>query len=229
MTTKTMNFGKLKGATPEQNIVYYRRGQDELSLNITNACPNACVFCIRDRNPGWGVSNLYLERDPTTDEIIEAFDINHNQIQQDGVKLAKVKICGYGEPVLRTDDLPPILQHIRSRSDTQIQLTTTGWPYFRHISPDVAKLQELVTSGLTHVYLSMSAPDQKTYNRLVRPGIDKIDQNAFQDALRFGTEARGLGLDVTLGFINLNGVNHQQAIDLATRLGLKYKIREMEE
>ena len=228
--TTSLNFGKLLGkVSPTQNIVYYRRGLDELSLNITNACPNACVFCIRDRDPGWNVTNLYLNRDPSVDEIVEAFDSEYKKIIGNGVILNKVKICGYGEMKLRCSDLPPILQHIRRKSDSSIQLTTTGWPYFRLISQDTSKLQELATSGLTHIYLSMSAPNEESYKKLVKPGIKNHDSSAFRDAIRFGISAKSMGLDVTLGFIKLPGVQLLEVQDFANRLGLKYKIRKMEE
>lgn len=227
----TMNFGKLASTIPaQQNIVYYRRGLDELSLNITNACPNACAFCIRDRDAGWGVSNLYLAKDPSIEEINAAYNSEHTKIANEGIKLERVKICGYGEPVLRFNDLPPILENIRSNGipPKAIQLTTTGWPFFRFISPNGADIRRLKNSGLTDVYLSMSSPDKTTYKKLVKPGVDVYDKNAFDDAVRFGEASRDAGLEVTLGFINLAHLDISAARAMAERMGVKYKIREFE-
>ena len=104
---------------------------DELSLNITNACPNACTFCIRDRDAGWHNSNLYFSQDPTPQELIAAYDGEVPKIAQAGIKLRAVKLAGYGEPILRFDDLQPVTRHIRKNSskDLIIAITTTGWPF----------------------------------------------------------------------------------------------------
>ncbi len=226
-----MNFGALaKEIEAERNIVYFRRGLDELSLNITNACPNACVFCIRDRDAGWNVSNLYLDSDPSIEEIKEAFDKENAIIKGKDIKVRKVKICGYGEPVLRARELPEIIRHIRaSPSDADIQLTTTGWPYFRFVSLEFQALHDLKNAGLTHVYLSMSATNRDDYLKLVKPGIAGPDERAFVDAIKFGVEAKKMGLDVTLGFINLPNMCSSKVKDFAENLGFKYKLRDMEE
>ena len=64
------NYGKLRNKTKLQdNIVYYKKGDKELSINITNRCPNNCCFCIRDRKVGWSKSNLYLDKEPSLREI----------------------------------------------------------------------------------------------------------------------------------------------------------------
>ena len=83
------NYGKLKPKIkPEKNIVYYKKGNNELSINITNRCPNNCCFCIRDRKSGWSKSNLYLTQEPTLKEIIseikKSFRVNP--------KISKVKM-----------------------------------------------------------------------------------------------------------------------------------------
>jgi len=225
-----LNFGKLRGKiTPGENIVYHRRGLNEISLNITNACPNGCTFCIRDYDAGWKVSNLYLSKDPTINEIIKSFDSEIKKIKPLGIKLIKVKICGYGEPILRADDLSPILKHIKtSYPDVIIQLTTTGWPYFRYISDNTHKLRKLKLAGLTDIYLSLSTPYKESYRNLVRPGINKYDTLAFKDSLRFCIAAKDAGLRVTLGFIDLAGLKEEDAKKLAKKLGVSYKLREVE-
>ena len=227
-----INYGKLKGRIKdEKNIVYYRRGLEELSLNVTNACPNACAFCIRDRDQGWGVSNLYLSRDPGVEEIIQAYDEESEKILALGVDLKKIKICGYGEPILRFEDLKPIARHIRERDSNdnlEIQVTTTGWPYFRFISPDAGRISELKGIGVSHIYLSVNALDKKNYGKLVRPGINEIDNDAFSDTLRFGEGAKEAGLDVTLGFIRLGKITDEEVKSFAERYGMKYRLRDFE-
>ncbi|MEK6859096.1 MAG: radical SAM protein [Nanoarchaeota archaeon] len=224
-----MNFGKLRERiAPESTIVYYRRGMNELSLNITNACPNACTFCVRDRDPGWGVANLYLERDPSVEEICAAFDNELGKIDEQGVRLEKVKICGYGEPILRFEDLKPIARHIQQRSPTSIQVTTTGWPYFKFVCSDASRLEGLRNAGITDIYLSLSTTNPQVYQKLVRPGVRNLEPGAFEESIRFARSARDAGLAVTLGFIRLANLDERAAVQLATEMGISYKIRDYE-
>jgi GTP 3',8-cyclase len=227
-----MNFGALKEQTdPGENVVYYRRGLDELSLNITNACPNACGFCIRDRDLGWGVSNLYLSKDPSSEEIKQAYDKEVSRIEGEGIQLRKVKICGYGEPILRFDEILETSDYIISRPGRppNIQVTTTGWPYFKYVFSTPDRIPELRDSGVTHIYLSMNAIDSRTYEKLVKPGIEEIDHEAFQNAIRFGLAAQNAGLDVTMGFIRLKGLTDESVQKFSERIGLKFKLREFEQ
>ncbi len=56
------NLGKLRNEIDlQKNIIYFRKDPNEMSINLTNKCLNSCCFCIRDRDLGWGVSNLYLD------------------------------------------------------------------------------------------------------------------------------------------------------------------------
>jgi len=230
MKLNVLNFGKLRKKIPfGENIVYYRRGLEELSLNITNACPNACTFCIRDRDEGWGVSNLYLTKDPSVQEILDTFDEERKVILDSEVSLEKVKICGYGEPILRFNDLFPIAENIKQIDpNIKIQVTTTGWPYFRFISEDISRLSDLRHAGLDSVYLSLSTLNRETYRKLVRPGINNYDSEAFDDSLRFGVAARNAGLEVILGFINLAGIKEEDVRAFAEQLGVNYKLRGFE-
>lgn len=179
-----------------------------------------------------GVSNLYLSRDPSVEEIMQAYDEESEKILALGIDLKKIKICGYGEPILRFEDLKPIARHIKEKGNNdnlEIQVTTTGWPYFRFISPDVGRISELKEAGVSHIYLSVNALDKKNYDQLVKPGINEINNDAFNDTLRFGEEAKEAGLDVTLGFIRLGKITDEEVKSFAERYGMKYRLRDFEE
>jgi TatD family-associated radical SAM protein len=225
MDTDGFNFGKLRGETvPQQNIVYNRGNPNELSLNITNACPNACIYCIRDRRYGWSETNLYLDNDPSVSDISRAFDK-----AAAGLELKKVKICGFGEPILRFEDLFPIASHIRrGNPSTLVQVTTTGWPYYKYISSDSSRLKDLKAAGMTDVYLSLTTLDKEKYRLLVRPGIDNPVMYAFDDSIDFARASRDAGLDVTLGFMKILGSDEQTIASFAKNLGMSYRLRAYE-
>ena len=52
------------------NIVYKYQGG--LYVNLTNRCTNKCKFCIRFTPSGVDQIDLWLEHEPSVDEIINA-------------------------------------------------------------------------------------------------------------------------------------------------------------
>ena len=75
-----------------------------LYINITNRCPNACEFCIRNFTNSLGdADSLVLKEDPTVDEVkkeLENWDVRSYD---------EVVFCGYGEP---TERLPELLESV---------------------------------------------------------------------------------------------------------------------
>ena len=42
-----------------------------LYVNLTNRCNNNCAFCLRHTNQGVGRHRLWLEHEPTAEQVIE--------------------------------------------------------------------------------------------------------------------------------------------------------------
>ena len=64
-----------------------------LYVNITNRCSNACAFCVRNKHDTVnGTDNLWLDREPSVDEIKADFE------KRDVSAYDAVVFCGYGEP-----------------------------------------------------------------------------------------------------------------------------------
>ena len=118
------NYGHLRDSVDLQNnIIYYKKGDSEMSINVTNKCLNHCCFCIRDSKAGWSKSNLYLKKEPSLKEIKKEILVSLNS----NSKIKKVKICGYGEPLLRPSLLPSIISLIKKEHpEIVIQLATSG-------------------------------------------------------------------------------------------------------
>ncbi|NLM49643.1 MAG: radical SAM protein, partial [Clostridiaceae bacterium] len=86
---------------------------DSLYINITNRCKNRCDFCVR-QNPDWIKDNLWLEREPTAEEIIE--DLK----KRDLGKYKEIVYCGYGEPTEKIDELIESAKFIKSQGAYKI-------------------------------------------------------------------------------------------------------------
>ena len=70
--------------------------ENSLYVNITNKCSNRCVFCIRNNgDTAYGSDPLWLEREPTVQEIIDSI------LEREVEKYSEIVFCGYGEPSFR--------------------------------------------------------------------------------------------------------------------------------
>ncbi|MBQ8176129.1 MAG: radical SAM protein, partial [Oscillospiraceae bacterium] len=94
---------------------------DKIYVNLTNRCPCACTFCIRQNGDGaYGSDSLWLEREPTVDEVIAEFG------KYDLVKYTEVVFCGYGEPMERAEDVAFLGRYIKENLGLPVRLNTNG-------------------------------------------------------------------------------------------------------
>ena len=95
--------------------------EDSLYINLTNKCPCACVFCIRKETDHVGNSDsLWLDHEPTVEEVkkeFKNFDLN---------KYEEIVFCGYGEPLVRINEVVEVAKYIRSISNIKIRVNTNG-------------------------------------------------------------------------------------------------------
>jgi len=165
--------------------IVYRLG-DSLYLNITNRCPCACVFCIRNSTDSVGdAETLWLKREPTVDEIKHAIDR-----RQDISHVNEVVFCGYGEPMTRTYDVIEISKYIKETTGLKVRINTNGLVKLLVPSFDISSLANTVDS----VSVSLNADDAEEYTRLVDP---EFGPRSYKAMLDFVTEAKSY-TDVTL-------------------------------
>ena len=66
---------------------------EHLYVNLTNKCPCACTFCIRQNGDGaYGSDSLWLQHDPSLAEVKKAFEAWNL------ADFTELVFCGYGEP-----------------------------------------------------------------------------------------------------------------------------------
>lgn len=137
-------------------------------VNMTNRCPCACTFCLRQNSDSvYGSEPLWLEREPTVEEICESID------SWDLSQYSEVVFCGYGEPTERLDDLLEVAAHIRSISDIQIRINTNGLADLIWNEKTAPQLKGLIDT----VSVSLNATNKEDYFNTVRPkfGIESYD------------------------------------------------------
>lgn len=137
-------------------------------VNMTNRCPCACTFCLRHNAPGvYGSDPLWLDREPTVDEVIESLK------GWDLYSLDEVVFCGYGEPTERLYDILKVAEYIKSVSEIKIRINTNGLSDLIHGKPTAPDLKGLIDT----VSVSLNATNAEDYLKVCRPkfGIQSYD------------------------------------------------------
>ena len=137
-------------------------------VNMTNRCPCACTFCLRKQSDHvYGSDSLWLEREPTVEEVCESID------NWDLSKYSEIVFCGYGEPTMRLDDLLKVAAYIKSKSNIPLRINTNGLADLIAGEKVAHKLEGLIDT----VSVSLNATNKEDYFKLVRPkfGIDSYD------------------------------------------------------
>lgn len=152
--------------------------KNNIYVNLTNRCPCACTFCLRKNAPSvYGAPSLWLEREPTLEEITASLD------GWDWTKYAECVFCGYGEPTERLEDLLAAARHMRAaHPGVKIRVNTNG------LSDLIAgKPTAPLFAGLADTLsVSLNTDDEAEYLRLCRP---RYGAEAYPAMLRFTSEA----------------------------------------
>ena len=91
---------------------------------------------------------MFFEKEPTQEEIDEAVKI---ELSKEWAILEKIRICGYGEPLLFPHKVISVCKAIKKfNPDIKIELITSGWPYYYKLIQTKQKTNE---HCFTHTYL----------------------------------------------------------------------------
>ena len=94
---------------------------NNLYINLTNRCSSSCTFCLRqNRDSMEGSDSLWLEHEPSYEEVIDAFK-NVNVDDYD-----EIVFCGFGEPTERFDVLVKVAKYIKETYNKPVRLNTNG-------------------------------------------------------------------------------------------------------
>lgn len=112
---------------------------DNLYINITNRCPNACNFCVREQEGGFEDA-LWLVKEPTAEEII------HDIFLKDIGQYEELVFCGYGEPLERIDKVVEVCEAVKRKSNIPIRINTNGLANKIHNTDVTPRFKSLVDS-----------------------------------------------------------------------------------
>ena len=192
-----------------------------LYINLTNACTNNCVFCIRDLNSKVKDKNLWLEKEKfTPQDVIEQIKKLEPQQQREFV------FCGYGEPIIKLDHIKEISKFLKENyPEKKIRINTNGHGNLIHKRDIVPELKGLIDK----VSVSLNGEDADLYGKISQPTYSP--ETAYQAVLDFIKECSENGIDTTATITIVTGYKDfkpdvEKCREIAENLGAKFRIRE---
>ncbi len=195
------------------SIVYWLG--NSLYLNITNKCSNFCYFCFRKYKKGIREFDLKLDKEPTTEEVINELRKVINK-----KKWEEIVFCGFGEPLERLDLVLEVTRWVKKNSWKTVRIDTNGQGYVLNRGRDV--IQELKEAGVDKLSVSLNAHDKATYNEVCKP----VFEDAYENILEFIKKAKEEGLEIEATAVTIPEINLAKIRELTESLGVKFSVRE---
>lgn len=187
-----------------------------LYVNITNRCSNDCTFCLRNNHDDVnGKDNLWLEREPSEEEIKEDFK------RRDISKYNDIVFCGYGEPTERFDDLIAVAKWLRAEYPAcRIRINTNGQANMitgRDVTPEMEGVIDCVS-------ISLNAENAEKYQEVCK---SRFGKEAFDGLQEFAVRSKKYVPEVVFSVVDIMPKDEIDACaEIAKRCGVKFRVRE---
>ncbi len=200
-----------------EEILY--KVHDNLYVNLTNKCPCACTFCLRQTMDKVGESsNLWLDHEPSFEEVKEAFG------QFDMSQYKELVFCGFGEPTEALDVLLKTAAYVKENFPMPIRINTNGLGCLIH-GKDIAPYFE----GLIDtVSISLNTSNKEDYHRLVQ---SKYGQASFDAMIAFAKSCVQTVPNVVLTTVDttISKEDEDKCRAICQEIGASYRIRPWED
>lgn len=192
---------------------------NNLYVNLTNKCPCACTFCLRQNMDHVGESkSLWLEREPSAEEVIAEF------AKFDMSRFNEVVFCGFGEPTEAFEVLKKVAAFVKETYHMLIRLNTNGLGNLvngRDITPEMEGLIDTVS-------ISLNTPNADRYHELVR---SKFGDKSFDAMLDFARSSTKCVPNVVMTTVDttITKEEEEECRRICDSIGAKYRIRPWED
>ena len=187
-----------------------------LYINVTNQCPNACEFCLRQNSSGsLYADNLWYEgTEPTKEQILA--DLKTRDLS----KYTEIVFCGYGEPACRWDDMLWLAKSLKAMGDYTLRVNTNGLADCitgHNAAPELKGLMDVVS-------ISLNAPTAEKYDAVCH---SQYGPAAFDAMLHFTAEAVKVVPHVVMTVVStMPAEDIETCRTICEGLGAKFRVRE---
>ena len=198
-------------------------------VNLTNACTNSCVFCLREQKDDVCGAEMWHDDNYTLQDVIEQFKgfltpppIPLPQGVGEATTLQNVVFCGYGEPFLKKDMMKAFAQYLRKNyPEIKIRVNTNGHAnaiYKTNVAEEFKGL-------LDEASVSLNSDNAEQYTEICQPKIE----NAYEAVKDFLRSCKKAGIktyaSIVTGF-DEREINVENCERIAHELGAEFRNRE---
>lgn len=192
---------------------------NNLYVNLTNKCPCACTFCLRQNKDHVGESgSLWLEREPSAEEIKTEFS-KYNLDEYN-----EIVFCGFGEPTEALDVMLEVAAFIKESYNNKIRINTNGLGNLVNEKNIAPLFQGLIDT----VSISLNTPNAERYHELVR---SKFGDKSFGAMLEFAKSCVEYVPTVVMTTVEttISKEEEEECKRICDSIGAKYRIRPWED
>ncbi|MBR2069336.1 MAG: TatD family nuclease-associated radical SAM protein [Candidatus Gastranaerophilales bacterium] len=201
----------------KENLLYFL--DNKPYINMTNACTNSCVFCVRNQKEDVQGAKLWLDKDNTTSsDVITQIEENIKKVLTAG----EIVFCGYGEPLIKINEVIEICKYLKEKYPSlKIRINTNGHAnaiHKRNVAPELAPYIDIIS-------ISLNAENEEKYNLVSKPKID----NAYEEVKRFiraCVEEKIYTIASIVDKVPNYPVNKERCEVIAKSLGAKFRSRD---
>ncbi len=201
----------------KENLLYFL--DNKPYINMTNSCTNRCAFCLREQKEDVQGAKLWLDDDNIkANDVIEQLIENKEKIS----KSAEIVFCGYGEPLIKINEVIEIAKYIKQNFENiKIRINTNGHANAIHKRNTALELAPLVD----FISVSLNAQNEEMYNKISNPKIE----NAYEEVKRFIRACVEEKIKTTASVVaNVPGyeIDVERCEKIAKSLGADFRARE---
>jgi TatD DNase family protein len=210
----TLNARRLFRLPVDEAVRISYKIRNSLYLNLTNRCTNACVFCAKRNDFHVTGHLLQLADEPTVRAVLDEVG--------DPGRYDEVVFCGFGEPLLRLEEVKAIAGELKKKGAT-IRVNTDGLASLVHGRDVLPELSGLVDA----ISVSMNAGDADSYAKICP---NRYGASSFPALLDFLREAPKHIPSVTATAVALPGLDTDAVARLAASIpGVAFRLRPYDE
>ena len=203
----------------EESLREQPEGKRSVYVNITNDCNCDCVFCLRSMKEMAKESSLWIEHDPSVEEILAELD------RLPWEYVCEVVCCGFGEPLIRLDTVLAVLRYVKERHpNVPTRVNTNGLGELEH----GCTFAERFAGLLDTISISLNASNAERYLALTH---SKFGISSYEAMLTFAEHCKPYVPNVVLTVVEK--VENEEEIALCRKIcaerGLTLRVRTYED
>jgi TatD DNase family protein len=169
-----------------------------------------CFYCVKHKWANkFNGNDLKLEREPSVKEAIESIG--------DPKKYKEIVFCGYGDALVRIEEVKGIAKWIKENKGT-VRINTAGLAnayHARNVLPELKGLVDIIS-----VSLNGSNPDE--HNKINNP---MLKERSFGEVVKFVNEAKKYINKVVITSVEFPGFDTSKVKKIADKLGVCFRSR----